>query len=119
MLEGYELAKKITELMLEKKAFDIKIIDLKGQNSSFDFFVLATGSVDQHIKTIADFVAKALSKLGVKPAGSEGKSNLNWVLLDYSEVIVHIFDPESREFYKLEKLFDDCVIEDIEEPEIA
>lgn len=117
MLEGYQLAKKITEFMLEKKAEDVKIIDLKGQSSSFEYFVLATGNVDLHIKSIADFVRKSISKLGVKAAGMEGKTNLNWVLLDFSEVVVHIFDKESREFYKLESLFEDCEIEDIVDSE--
>ncbi|MBN1970331.1 MAG: ribosome silencing factor [Candidatus Delongbacteria bacterium] len=119
MLSGYELARKIVDLMLEKKAMDVKIIDLKGQNTSFDFFVLATGTVDQHIRTISEYVRRELSQEGVKPVTLEGTSNLTWVLQDYSDVIVHIFNTETRAHYRLETLFDDCEIEEYTEESLV
>lgn len=110
-MEGYELAKRITELALDKKGLDIDIIDLKGITSSFDYFVVITGSVDQHVRALADHIRKELSKEGEKPIGYEGVSNLRWVLLDFVDVVVHIFDPETRDFYKLESIWKDAKIE--------
>ena len=82
--------------------------------TDFKFFVLITGSVDQHIKTLSEFIRKELSKEGIKPIGYEGQSNLKWVVLDYFDVMVHIFDPEMREMYRLEELWENVKIETIE-----
>jgi ribosome-associated protein len=113
-MEGYKLAKRITELALEKKGMDISIIDLRKFTSSFDYFVVITGSVDQHVKALADHIRKELSREGVKPIGYEGVSNLRWVLLDFVDVVVHIFDPETREFYRIETIWKDAEIEKAE-----
>jgi ribosome-associated protein len=113
-MEGYALAKRITELALEKKGGDISIVDLRGITSSFDFFVVITGSVDQHVRALADHIRKELSRQGEKPIGYEGQSNLRWVLLDYVDVVVHIFDPETRDYYKLESIWNDAKIERVE-----
>ncbi|HQO10158.1 MAG TPA: ribosome silencing factor [Clostridiales bacterium] len=110
-MEGYALAKRITELALDKKGFDIMIIDLKGITSSFDYFVIITGSVDQHVRALADHIRKELSREGVKPIGYEGTTNLKWVLIDFVDVVVHIFDPETRDYYKLETIWKDVKIE--------
>ena len=113
-MEGYQFAKRVAELALEKKGIDISIIDLNGLTSSFDYFVVITGSVDQHIKALADHIRKELSREGVKPIGYEGVSNLRWVLLDFVDVVVHIFDPETRDFYKIESIWKDAKIEKAE-----
>ena len=112
-MEGYELAKKIAELALDKKGDDILIIDLRDVTSSFDYFVVITGSVDQHVKALGDHIRKELSRSGVKPIGYEGVSNLKWVLLDFVDVVVHIFDPEPSDFYKIESLWKDAKTERI------
>ncbi|MBU4485519.1 MAG: ribosome silencing factor [Candidatus Delongbacteria bacterium] len=113
-MEGYDLAKRITELALEKNGMDISIVDLNGITSSFDYFVIITGSVDQHVRALSDHIRKELSREGVKPIGYEGQSNLRWVLLDFVDVIVHVFDPETRDFYKLETIWKDAKIERVE-----
>ncbi|MCK5760858.1 MAG: ribosome silencing factor [Candidatus Delongbacteria bacterium] len=113
-MKGYELAKKITELALEKKGENIKIIDATSLKLHFEYFVLITGVVDQHLKALSEYIRKELSRMGVKPIGYEGQSNTKWVLLDYFDVIVHIFDPGSREIYKLEELWKDVKIESVE-----
>ncbi len=113
-MEGYELAKRVVELALEKKGMDISIVDLRGITSSFDFFVVITGSVDQHVRALADHIRKELSRQGDKPIGYEGSNNLKWVLLDYVDVVVHIFDPETRDYYKLETIWNDAKIERME-----
>lgn len=112
-MESYQLAKRISELALEKKGFDVKIIKLNGLSSSFDFFVVISGNVDQHLKAISEHIRKELSREGEKPLGYEGQSNAKWVLLDYVDVIVHIFDKENRGLYRLEKLFPTAEIEEV------
>ena len=114
-MTGYELAQKVAKIALEKKAIDVKIVDIKGVSSMCDYFVIATGSVDQHVKAISEHVRKDLSKLKIKPLGYEGQSNMRWVLLDYVDVVVHIFDPATRELYKLEQLWQDAKIETVTE----
>ncbi|MBN2790275.1 MAG: ribosome silencing factor [Candidatus Delongbacteria bacterium] len=113
-MEGYELAKKITELALDKKGENIKIIDATEHKLHFQYFVLITGVVDQHLKALSEHIRKELSKIGVKPIGYEGQSNSKWVVLDYSDIMVHIFDPSFREIYKLEELWPDVKIESVE-----
>lgn len=112
-MTGYELAKKISKMALEKKAIDVKIIDIKGLSSVCDYFVIATGSVDQHVKAISEHVRRELSKAKIKPLGYEGQSNMRWILLDYVDVMVHIFDPNTRDLYQLEKLWADAKIETV------
>lgn len=114
-MEGYALAKKISELALDKKGIDVSIVNLVGITSSFDYFVIITGSVDQHVRAISDHIRKELSRDGVKPIGFEGQSNLRWVLLDFVDVIVHVFDPETRDFYKLETIWKNAEIEKVEQ----
>jgi ribosome-associated protein len=114
-MEGYALAKKISELALDKKGIDVSIVNLVGITSSFDYFVIITGSVDQHVRAISDHIRKELSREGVKPIGFEGQSNLRWVLLDFVDVIVHVFDPETRDFYRLETIWKDAEIEKVEQ----
>ncbi len=114
-MKGYELAKKVAELALNKKGENIKIIDATSHKLHFDYFVLITGVVDQHLKALSEYIRKELSRMGVKPIGYEGQSNSKWVLLDYFDVIVHIFDPNSREIYKLEELWPDVKVESVEE----
>lgn len=116
-MKGYELAKRAAELILDKKGFDVKIINIKGLSSSCDYFVLGTGGVDQHVKAIADNVRKELSREGEKPIGYEGQSNAHWVLLDYADVVVHVFDPEYRRIYHLEDLWKDAEIEVLNDEE--
>jgi len=114
-MEGYELAKRVVQLAQEKKGMDITIVDLKGITSSFDYFVVITGSVDQHVKALADHIRRELSREGVKPIGYEGESNSKWILLDFVDVVVHVFDPETREYYKLETIWKDAKIEKTEQ----
>lgn len=105
---SYELAQKISGLALEKKAEDVVIIDLAGVAGFTDYFVMATGNSDVHIKTLSDYIEKSLSKYKVKVWHKEGYENLKWVLMDYVDVVVHIFDAETRAYYDLETLWADA-----------
>jgi len=110
-----ELARAISSLALSKKAEQLRILDLRGLTDITDFFVICSGSSDLHIKAIADAIVEGAKKLGVKVWHIEGYQALSWVLLDYITVVVHIFRPEAREKYALEKLWGDAPVEEIED----
>ncbi len=108
------IARAVSKSALDKSGIDIKIIDLRKASDVADYFVICTGSVDVHVKAIADNIVDKLRDKGVKVWHKEGYQALNWVLLDYVSVVVHIFRPEVRERYALEKLWGDAPIETIE-----
>jgi ribosome-associated protein len=89
----------------DKKASDIAVLDLREAAGFTDYFVIASGSNPRQIRAIADSVMAALAEEGVKPAHVEGYDRSEWVLLDYFDFIVHIFAPETRLFYGLERLW--------------
>lgn len=101
------LSKVIAESMENKKAEDIKIINLKSIKNSFtDYFVIATGTSNIHIDSISEGVEKDVyNHFHEKPWKSEGKTNSEWVLIDYIDVVVHIFNKENRTQYNLEGLW--------------
>ena len=105
------LANAVTKFAVEKNGIDIKILDLRKCSDVADYFVICTGSVDVHIKAIADNIVDKLRDKGVKVWHKEGYQALNWVLLDYITVVVHIFQPEVRTRYALEKLWGDAPVE--------
>ena len=113
------LAYKIANLSLEKKAKQVAVIDLDGKTSIADFFVLMSGESDTQIKAIADHVIKQLRDEKIKVYHKEGYHSLRWVLIDYVDVVVHIFKPETREFYGLERLWGDAKIDLIMDGEDA
>lgn len=104
------LLKAIQESMLEKKAEDILILNLdKIENSITDFFIICSGNSETHVNTIAQYIEFNVTKtIKEKPWKKEGYENCEWVLLDYINVVVHVFQPKSREFYRLEQLWADA-----------
>jgi len=107
-LEVRGLLDDISEIILGKKGYDIKIIELKDVSTISDYFLIASADSDVQVKAIADDILKTLSKSGIKCFHKEGYDTLNWVLLDYFDVVVHIFRKETREFYNLEKFWGDA-----------
>jgi ribosome-associated protein len=89
----------------DDKANDIVVIDLAGKASFADCMVVASGRSDRHVGAMADHLIEKLKKSGVASVPAEGKSRCDWVLLDAGDVVVHLFKPEVREFYNLEKLW--------------
>ena len=87
------------------KANDIVVLDVRGKTSIADFMILASGTSDRHVKSLADNVSVEAKKAGVKPLGMEGQDVGEWVLLDLMDVIVHVMQPRTRDFYGLEKLW--------------
>ena len=100
----------ICEAADEMKARDITILDVRGQTIVSDFFVMATGTSITHIQSIAEGVRDRLRERSHLRAKPEGDAGSYWMLLDYSDVILHIFDEETREFYDLERLWADAKI---------
>lgn len=107
------LARKIAGYLRDKQAEDIVILNLSKLTTLADYFVIATGTVDVHVKAIVDHVRRSLTLLDdpVKPSHVEGYTHLSWVLLDYGDVIVHVLRPGTRDYYQLEKLWGDAPVE--------
>lgn len=118
-LESKTLAYKIADLALDKKAKQIIVMDLNGMTAIADFFVLMSGDSDTQIKAIADHIVKELKGQKIRVYHKEGYNSLRWVLLDYVDVVVHVFKPETREFYGLERLWGDAKIDFVMDVENA
>jgi len=110
-LESKELAKFITELALEKKGKQIVKLNLSELTTMTDYFIVLTADSDSQVKAIADHIIRQSKNKGVKIYHKEGFESLRWVLLDFVDVIVHIFRGETREFYGLERLWADAKME--------
>ena len=89
----------------DMKAEETVTIDLRGKSSITDYMVVTTGRVNRHVGAIAENVAKGLKEIGIEAPHIEGLANSDWVLIDSGDVIVHVFRPEVREFYNLEKMW--------------
>ena len=106
------LAKRIAALTLTKKAQDLVIMDLRALSAVTDFFVICSAESDVQVKAIADAVDEGLERYGAKPWHRETGS-LQWILLDYVDVVLHVFHKQTRQFYSLEKLWGDAKIQRI------
>ena len=93
------------EVLEERQAVDVRVIDLSGQHILFDFMVIAGGISSRHALALCDYLEEVAKLHGIKPLGIEGKREGRWVLLDFGDIIVHIMVPEAREFYDLEGLW--------------
>lgn len=108
-MDSKELAIIAAEAASDKKAQDVMAINVAELLVVTDYFVIATGRTNIQVQAIADEVEERLRTVaGVKPIGREGVSEGKWVLLDYGDIVVHVFQPEEREFYRLEKLWSDA-----------
>jgi ribosome-associated protein len=96
------------EAAAEKKATDVTALFVGETLVVTDYFLIATGANDRQVHAIADAVEDALREAGVKPIGREGETELKWVLLDYGDFVVHVFQASERDFYRLEKLWSDA-----------
>ncbi len=98
----------IVKALDSKRAEDIQVIGVKDLTILGDYFVIANGTSTTHTKTLADEVEYQMTKLGIEPLHREGRGNgSNWIVLDYNDIIVHVFYKETREFYQLERLWAD------------
>lgn len=106
-MNSKEIAKNAFLYLDEKKAIDIKIIDISKISVIADYFIICGGSNSRQVKALAENVEEKLGKAGVIPKSTEGYQNANWILLDYQDVIIHIFNQEERLFYDLERIWSD------------
>ena len=100
-------AKKISDLMLEKKALDIIIIDVQKITTLTDFFIICTSESEPQTRAITDHIYEQMKEDGMRAWHIEGYENLDWVLLDYVNIVVHVFSRDSRSYYDLERLWAD------------
>lgn len=98
----------------DKKAEDVRIIDISSISTIADYFIIADGSNKSQIQAMADNVSEVLGKAGITVRQVEGYQNANWILMDFQDVIIHIFDRENRLFYDLERIWRDGVLIDKE-----
>ena len=104
--EALRLARRIVDLASDKQASDIVLLDIRGISLIADYFVICTaGSERQAVAILKDLGERLVEEFGRKPLHTEGKPDSGWVLLDYGDVIVHIFSPSQRTFYNLEQLW--------------
>ncbi len=103
-----ELARRIAGVALDKKARDVVALDMRGVVSYTDFFVICTGTNIRQVQAIADAVEEKLKAQGLRPAHVEGYDRADWVLMDFFTFIVHVFTPQTRTFYSLERLWGDA-----------
>ena len=104
-LSPEELAAELARMLEDKKAFDVKILNLQGKSDICDYFVLATGTSNTHVRALAGDLEYKTGLRKAPPFHIEGRGGNTWMVLDYTTVIVHIFTRETREFYHLEKLY--------------
>ena len=100
-----ELAEAIAEILDSKKGRDIRVLSVEGKTEIADYFVLCTGNSSTQIKALSGEVEFRTTERGVEPDRVEGRDNNTWLIVDYGNVIVHIFSREAREFYNLDKLY--------------
>jgi ribosome-associated protein len=105
-----ELARRAAALCLEYKAIDVVLLDLKGVTDMTDFFLIASGTSDTHVRSIGERLMEDLEKEGVSVHHAEGLTQGRWVLLDYVDFVVHVFHPTLRQFYQLERLWSDAAV---------
>jgi len=105
MLDSLRTARLCADAADSKKAFNIMILDLRGLTSITDYFVICSGSNTTQVRAVADWIGHDLAEAGVRPSHIEGEGEANWVLMDYGDVVVHIFDEQTRIHYSLEKLW--------------
>lgn len=95
----------IKEACDNKRGTDIEVIDLQGRSSVADYFVIVSGGSSNQVSAISDEIEDNMSKAGIEPDNHEGKNSLRWILLDYGDIIVHIFHRDERDYYNLERLW--------------
>ena len=106
--EAKEFALAAANIAADRHCSDIVVLDLKGKSPATDYFVIVTGTSDRQMRTVADEIAQQAREQGMSRFGRAGYEQARWILLDYVDVIIHIFDSEYRDYYDLELLWGDA-----------
>lgn len=107
MTRASEMVKLAVTALEDKKAVDIRVLDIEKISTIADYFIIASGANRNQVQAMSDQVEETLGKAGFEPKSVEGYRNANWILLDYGDVVLHIFDEENRLFYDLERIWRD------------
>lgn len=105
---GEPIARMAASLASDLKATDIQILDLRGVTDMTDYFVIASGTSDTHVRAIAEHILEGLKKSGVSTTITEGLTQGRWAVLDFADCVVHVFHPTLRQYYQLERLWSDA-----------
>ncbi|MEA1958103.1 MAG: ribosome silencing factor [Chloroflexota bacterium] len=108
-MEAEQIARKVVEVASDKQASDIVLLDVRETCSFADYFVVCTVETQRQMSALADDIEKALNEDGVKEIHREGKIDSGWLLMDYGDVIINIFDTAERDYYKLDRLWSEAV----------
>src|SRR5688572_1414300 len=118
-LSSAEAAQRAAHAALDLKANDVVVLDLKGVTDMADYFIIASGTSDTHVRAVAQHVIEELGKAGVPVHHEEGVTQGRWALLDYVDFVVHVFHPSLRQFYQLERLWSDAKVVPVRPSEAA
>ncbi|MCC7194724.1 MAG: ribosome silencing factor [Gemmatimonadaceae bacterium] len=108
MSAGEAQARLAAEVCLDSKANDVVLLDLRGVTDMTDYFVIASGTSDTHVRSVAEHVIERLRQKGVRVQAADGLTNGRWVVLDFVDFVVHVFHPVLRSYYQLERLWGDA-----------
>lgn len=103
-----ELAKTAVSIASDKKAFDVLLLDIRDVSVIADYFVICSGNNNRQLQAIADAIDEELGKQGATLLHREGTADAGWVLLDFGDIVIHIFGPQEREYYRLERLWSEA-----------
>lgn len=103
------MADRILQVAIDKKGSDILLLDLRKVTTIADYFVICTGATERQIRAISQAVMEDLEHRGIAPLHDEGLADSGWILLDYGDVVVHVFTPSERDYYRLEKAWSDAL----------
>ena len=104
-----QLKKDVENILIDNKALEITSINLKGKTSIADFMVIASGNSSKHIQALSEILVNELKKKGINNCRLEGRDSNDWKLIDAIDIIIHIFHPEKRKFYDLEKMWSELI----------
>ncbi|MFO7938057.1 MAG: ribosome silencing factor [Kiritimatiellia bacterium] len=106
VINSEQIVREIVDSLEEKQALDIRAFDVRGKSSVTDFYIVASGNSAPHLKALMSAASRHMKKSKVKKFRSSGESESGWVVIDFVDVVVHIFSPEARAYYAVEKLWD-------------
>lgn len=112
---GKKMARIACEALEEKKAQELRVIDIESVSTLADYFIIASGSNVNQVQALVDNVDEMLGRAGYEPKQIEGYHGASWVLMDYGDIVVHVFDEENRLFYDLERIWRDGKLVDVKE----
>lgn len=115
----HSILNRISQIIVEKKGFNLLALDVQGLSTLTDYFLIAEGHVDRHVKSIADAVIMELRKEGIRPLAIEGETDASWIVIDFGDCMVHIFAPGLRERYRLENVWQSGKLVELDLPVAA